>query len=151
VTQRALPLGRIVEASELHGLAGCSILVVEDNDDARKLLETILERAGAKVRVAENVTIALRLLGESRPDLIISDIEMPGEDGYAFIRKVRQEESAYGRVPAIALTAYTRSVDRVRALAAGFQMHMGKPVEPAELVAAAKSLVSATSAVRRSS
>jgi CheY-like chemotaxis protein len=71
---------------------------------------------------------------------VISDIEMPGEDGYSLIRKIRLQEPSSRRVPAIALTAYTRSVDRVRALAAGFQTHMSKPVEPAELVAAVKSL-----------
>ncbi|HVS30820.1 MAG TPA: ATP-binding protein [Thermoanaerobaculia bacterium] len=132
------------ETLMLEGLAGCSILVVEDNADSRKLLHAILKRAGAQVETAEDVPTALQKLAGHRPDLIISDIEMPGEDGYSFISKVRRQELPYRRVPAIALTAYTRSVDRVRALAAGFQMHMAKPVEPAELVAAAKSLVSAT-------
>ena len=126
--------------NELADLTGLAVLVVEDNEDARRLLSTILKRCGAAVQAAESASVALRLYALRPPDLIISDIEMPGEDGYSFIRKVRLQESPRSRVPAIALTAYSRSVDRVRALAAGFQMHMSKPVEPAELVAAAKSL-----------
>jgi CheY-like chemotaxis protein len=93
------------------------------------------------VRAAENVASALRILAGEWPDCIVSDIEMPGEDGYSFIRKVRLQEPASRHIPAIALTAYTRSVDRVRALAAGFQTHMSKPVEPSELVATVRSLV----------
>ncbi|HEX9982163.1 MAG TPA: ATP-binding protein [Thermoanaerobaculia bacterium] len=124
-------------------LTGVSVLVVEDNDDSRKLLQTILRRSGAAVQVAESVATALRILDAREwPDIVISDIEMPGEDGYSLIRRIRLMEPTSRRVPAIALTAYTRSVDRVRALAAGFQAHMSKPVEPAELVAAVKSLSS---------
>jgi signal transduction histidine kinase/ActR/RegA family two-component response regulator len=121
-------------------LTGVRVLVVEDNDDSRKLLETILMRAGAVVHVAESAPTALRILAGEWPDIVISDIEMPGEDGYSLIRKIRLQEPPSRRVPAIALTAYTRSADRVRALAAGFQTHMSKPVEPAELVAAVRSL-----------
>jgi signal transduction histidine kinase/ActR/RegA family two-component response regulator len=141
------PFSRVVE----HGsnarvgfgdLSGVAVLVAEDNDDARKLLTTIFERCGATVEAAESVPTALRLLGRFQPDIIVSDIEMPGEDGYSLITKVRAQETPGRRVPAIALTAYTRSPDRVRALAAGFQMHMGKPVEATELVAAVKSLLS---------
>ncbi|MDQ3281011.1 MAG: ATP-binding protein [Acidobacteriota bacterium] len=149
VAARAQPvLAPLGHERPMEGLGGCAILVVEDNDDARKLLESILSRAGATVETAESVSVALDILTDHHPDLIVSDIEMPGEDGYSFISRVRAHESPYRRVPAIALTAYTRSVDRVRALAAGFQMHMAKPVEPAELVAAAKSLVAATSHAR---
>lgn len=126
-------------------LTGVSVLVVEDNDDSRKLLQTILTRSGAVVQVAESAATALRILAGEWPDIVISDIEMPGEDGYSLIRKIRLQEPPSRRVPAIALTAYTRSVDRVRALAAGFQTHMSKPVEPAELVAAVKSLAAARS------
>lgn len=145
VTGHAAPVVPPSEETSQGGLEGCAILVVEDNDDARKLLHAILSRAGAAVETAENVSAALRILADHRPDLIVSDIEMPGEDGYSFISKLRAQESPSRRVPAIALTAYTRSVDRVRALAAGFQMHMAKPIEPAELIAASKSLVAATS------
>jgi signal transduction histidine kinase/CheY-like chemotaxis protein len=143
----AQPVSRLVEHGanvrvELGDLSGVAILVAEDNDDARKLLATIFERCGATVEAAASVPAALGLLSHFRPDIIVSDIEMPGEDGYSLIAKVRAQETPDGRVPAIALTAYTRSPDRVRALAAGFQMHMGKPVEPTELVAAVKSLLS---------
>ncbi|MCU1244759.1 MAG: sensor hybrid histidine kinase, partial [Acidobacteria bacterium] len=126
-------------------LSGISVLLVEDNDDARRLLLTILERCGAIVRSAEGAAAALRLLAAGPSDIIISDIEMPLEDGYSFIRKVRIHEAPSARTPAIALTAYTRSVDRVRALEAGFQAHMSKPVDPAELVAAVRSLLTTTS------
>ena len=135
-----LPAARTA-TQEFADLTGMSVLVVEDNDDSRKLLQTILSRAGARVQAAEDVAAALKVLADSWPDIIISDIEMPGEDGYSFIRKVRLQEPPSVHIPAIALTAYTRSVDRVRALAAGFQTHMSKPVEPAELVAAVRSLV----------
>jgi signal transduction histidine kinase/CheY-like chemotaxis protein len=135
-------LVRGLSREPLADLTGVSVLVVEDHVDARALLKMILQKCGAAVQTAANVPEALALLRESRPDLIISDIEMPGEDGYSFIRKVRAEETTPGRIPAIALTAYTRGVDRVRALAAGFQTHMSKPVEPAELAAAVKSLLS---------
>ena len=134
-----LPAVRAVDQS-FADLAGVSVLVVEDNDDSRKLLQTILTRSGAAVEVAESAATALRILAAEWPDIVISDIEMPGEDGYSLIRKIRLQEPPSRHVPAIALTAYTRSVDRVRALAAGFQTHMSKPVEPAELVAAVKSL-----------
>ena len=138
-----LPAARATP-QEFADLTGISVLVVEDNDDSRKLLQTILSRAGARVDAAEDVATALNIVTQSWPDIIISDIEMPGEDGYSFIRKVRLQEPPHLNVPAIALTAYTRSVDRVRALAAGFQTHMSKPVEPAELVAAVRSLVRPT-------
>lgn len=139
VVRIELPAARATE-EPFADLTGVSVLVVEDNDDSRKLLQTILSRAGAIVNVAESAATALRILAGEWPDVVVSDIEMPGEDGYSLIRKIRLQEPASRRVPAIALTAYTRSVDRVRALAAGFQTHMSKPVEPAELVAAVRSL-----------
>lgn len=132
------------ESKKGHGdLTGIGVLIVEDNDDARKLLQTILTRAGAAVEAAESVATALRLIAGSLPDIIISDIEMPGEDGYSFIRRLRLEEPPLRDVPAIALTAYARTVDRLRALSAGFQTHMSKPVEPADLLATVKSLLPA--------
>jgi CheY-like chemotaxis protein len=137
---------RIPLREPLADLTGVSVLVVEDHEDARSLLKMILQKCGATVQAAGSVAEALALLHGSRPDIIISDIEMPGEDGYSFIRKVRAEETTPGRIPAIALTAYTRGVDRLRALAAGFQTHMSKPVEPAELAAAVKSLLSTVGA-----
>jgi signal transduction histidine kinase/ActR/RegA family two-component response regulator len=145
VARLELPAVRTINR-DFADLTGVSVLVVEDNDDSRKLLHTILTRSGAAVKVAENVATALRLLAGEWPDIVISDIEMPGEDGYSLMRKIRLQEPPSRHVPAIALTAYTRSVDRVRALAAGFQTHMSKPVEPAELVAAVRSLVPASRA-----
>jgi signal transduction histidine kinase/CheY-like chemotaxis protein len=139
VVRIELPAVRTVEQA-FADLTGIAVLVVEDNDDSRRLLQTILSRSGAVVQVAESAATALRILAGEWPDVVISDIEMPGEDGYSLIRKIRLQEPPSRHVPAIALTAYTRSVDRVRALAAGFQTHMSKPVEPAELVAAVKSL-----------
>jgi signal transduction histidine kinase/ActR/RegA family two-component response regulator len=135
-----LPAARAT-AQEFADLTGLDVLVVEDNDDSRKLLQTILSRAGARVHAAGDVASAMRIVAGTWPDIIVSDIEMPGEDGYSLIRKIRLQEPPSVHVPAIALTAYTRSVDRVRALAAGFQTHMSKPVDPAELVAAVRSLV----------
>lgn len=130
-------------AGELHGVR---IITVEDNEDARRLITKILERSGATVEAFDSVASVLERLtkpAEPRPNLILSDIEMPGEDGYSFIGKLRLMDGSLASVPAIALTAYARPADRVRALAAGFQMHMSKPVEPAELVAAVKSLARA--------
>jgi len=103
----------------------------------------VLEDCGARVLVAASSEEALGLLKQARPNMIISDIGMPGEDGYAFIHKVRAlSDSEGGNVPAAALTAFARSEDRTRALRAGFQTHVAKPVEPAELTAVVASLTS---------
>jgi CheY-like chemotaxis protein len=111
---------------------------VDDEADARELVTVLLKQFGARVTATASVAEALAALrqGESgqRPDVIISDIGMPDEDGYMLIRRVRQlppEEG--GRIPAVALTAFERASDRVRALSAGFQFHVPKPVEPEEL------------------
>lgn len=131
-------------------LEGVRVLVVEDEQDAREVLTIALRQCGAEVMSAGSAAEALEILrGERTPDVLVSDIEMPGEDGYALIRKVRAlEEERGGRVPAAALTAYARSEDRMRALSAGFQVHIPKPVEPAELVAVVASLSGRTSLVR---
>jgi len=119
-------------------LAGLWTLVVDDEADARELVTVLLKQYGARVTATASVAEALAALrqGESgqRPDVIISDISMPDEDGYMLMRRVRQlppEEG--GRIPAVALTAFERASDRVRALSAGFQFHVPKPVEPEEL------------------
>lgn len=123
-------------------LNGERILLVDDEHDTLALLTAILEQCGAEVNA---VTSAKQGLEESRtwrPGLIISDIGMPDEDGYSFIRNVRQfEQDQGGWTPAIALTAYARSADRIRALRAGYQTHLSKPVDPSELIAAAESLL----------
>jgi PAS domain S-box-containing protein len=122
-------------------LNGVSILVVDDEEDARTLISRILARSGAKVRVAGSAQEGMQLFQQAAPDVLISDIGMPGEDGYSLIRSIRSLPAAEGgRVPALALTAYTRKDDRIRSLAAGFQMHLSKPAEPMELLAVVLSL-----------
>jgi CheY-like chemotaxis protein len=140
----AIELGRAIDTREQPKLAGLRILVVDDEADARDLLAIRLQQYGADVITAASAKAALASLGqqESRPDLIVSDIAMPGEDGYTLIRQVRaREPEEGGRIPAIALTAYSRTKDRVQALAAGFQMHMPKPVNAAELAIAITSII----------
>lgn len=123
-------------------LEGLKVLVVDDEADTRELLRVGLGQCGAEVMTAGSAQEALAAIEESRPDLLISDIGMPGEDGYELIRKVRALSAVRGgKIPAIALTAYARTEDRLRALRAGYQMHISKPVELAELVAVMASLV----------
>jgi PAS domain S-box-containing protein len=122
-------------------LGGLHVLVVEDEQDGRELITTVLERCGARVTAVRNVAEALEALEEGRPDVLLSDIGLPGEDGYTLIRKVRALEAERGsQIPAAALTAYASADDRLRALAAGFQVHVAKPVEPSELTAIVASL-----------
>jgi signal transduction histidine kinase/DNA-binding response OmpR family regulator len=115
-------------------LDGLRVLLVEDEPDTRIFIETVLAKCGAEVRSCESAAEALEQFREWRPDLIISDIGLPVEDGYALIKKVRAVDERAGQVPAIALTAYATPEDRVRVLSSGFQMHIAKPVEPEELV-----------------
>jgi PAS domain S-box-containing protein len=123
-------------------LDGLKVLVVDDEIDTRELFRVGLSQCGAEIRTAGSAQEALEALEETLPDLLISDIGMPGEDGYELIRKVRALPAERGgKIPAIALTAYARTEDRLRALRAGYQMHISKPVELAELVAVMASLV----------
>jgi CheY-like chemotaxis protein len=116
-------------------LEGLNLLVVEDEPDARELIATIFRGHKAEVRGVASPEEAMNLLVEWRPDVLVSDIEMPGEDGYSLIRKVRASEANRGtRMPAVALTAHARVDDRMRALSAGYDVHIAKPVEPAELI-----------------
>jgi signal transduction histidine kinase/DNA-binding response OmpR family regulator len=115
-------------------LDGLRVLVVEDEDDTRDLILTVLARCGAEVRGCETASEAFEQFQEWSPDLLVSDIGLPGEDGYSLIKKVREINGRDGQVPAIALTAYATPEDRERVLSAGFQMHIAKPVEPEELV-----------------
>ena len=126
-------------------LAGLQVLVVDDEADTRELLRAVLEQCGSEVRTAGSAAEALALIAESKPDVLVSDIGMPEEDGYELIGKVRGLEAGLNeRVPAIALTAYARLEDRIRALNAGFQVHVPKPIEPAELIAVVASLTGRT-------
>jgi len=123
-------------------LNGRRILVVDDEPDARLLLKRVLEDCEAEVIVASNVNEAFALLQQQRPDLIVSDIGMPDEDGFSLIRKVRALPAHHGgATPAVALTAYARAEDRVNALISGFQHHLAKPVAPVELIAVISSLL----------
>jgi PAS domain S-box-containing protein len=123
-------------------LDGLKVLVVDDEADARELFKAGIGQCGADVVTASSAREALATLQEMRPDLLISDIGMPGEDGYELIRRVRALPAARGgKIPAIALTAYARTEDRLRALRAGYQMHIAKPVELAELVTVMASLI----------
>lgn len=123
-------------------LNGLRVLVVDDEADASDLLRSVLERCGAEVTTAATAAEAIESFAAHTPEILISDIGMPGEDGYDLIKSVRALEAKRGsdRTPAIALTAYARVEDRVRALQAGFQVHVAKPIEPAELVAFVASL-----------
>ena len=116
-------------------LAGVRVLIVDDLDDARDLLQTVLEQYGAEVQTAGSAPTALASLAQSPVHVLVSDIEMPDQDGYALIRALRARQPApEAFIPAGALTAYASAGDRSRALAAGFQVHVAKPVDPAELV-----------------
>ncbi len=127
-------------------LENLRVLIVDDETDTRLLLRMLLERCGSQVTAASSVAEALQMIAASKPDILVSDIGMSGEDGYALIGKVRALASEHGgQTPAIALTAFARVEDRVRALRAGFQVHIPKPIEPAELIAVVASLAGRTS------
>jgi len=117
------------------------VMIVDDEAETRELLKIMLAGHGADVTVCASGAEALAQIDEWKPEVIVSDIGMPALDGYAFMRKVRSRDSELRDVPAIALTAYARAEDRMRALAAGFQMHVPKPVESSELVMVIASLV----------
>jgi PAS domain S-box-containing protein len=122
-------------------LEGLHVLFVDDEEDARALLTTILEGCGARVTAVGSAREALDELGREKFDVLLSDIGMPGEDGYWLIKRVRQlPPERGGQIRAAALTAYARPKDRLRVLRTGYQMHVPKPVEPAELVAVVANL-----------
>jgi len=128
-----------------NALKGIKVLVVDDETDARDLVRSVLARAGAVVATAAAVGEAMEALATARFDVLCADIGMPGEDGYELIRRVRLlPEETGGSIRAVALTAYGRAEDRMRALAAGFQQHVSKPVAPGELTAVVASLVRRT-------
>ena len=123
-------------------LDGLRVLIVDDEPDTLLMLKVGLSRCGAEVVTACGAAEALAALDGRRFDVLISDIGMPGEDGYDLIRKVRlRPADEGGRTPAVALTAYARVEDRLQAIRSGYQMHVPKPVELAELVAVTSSLV----------
>jgi CheY-like chemotaxis protein len=117
------------------------VLLVEDEADARELLVTILGQCGAKVTAVGSAREALERLETVRLDVLVSDIGLPGEDGYVLMRTIRATEAGHAAsIPAVALTAYAGTEDRQRALQAGYHLHVPKPVEAAELVAVVANL-----------
>jgi CheY-like chemotaxis protein len=134
----------VVHILPVGKLANLSILVVEDDEDARDLLCTVLKQQGATVDQAGSCAEALARVAVSVPDVLLSDIGLPGEDGYELIQAVRARGLPAEVLPAIALTAYSRREDQRLALEAGFQTHVAKPVEPATLIAAVADVAAAT-------
>jgi PAS domain S-box-containing protein len=134
---------------QIADLRGTRIVVVDDRPDERELFAEILSRAGATVEAAESAATALELVERMRPDVIVSDIAMPGEDGYAFVRKLRgHHDRAIAVTPAVALTAHARAEDRQNAFTAGFQRYVAKPVLPEDLVQTVGGLLAARRSVR---
>jgi CheY-like chemotaxis protein len=128
----------------LPQLDGVNVLVVDDEADSRSFLCTLLERQGARVQAAGSTPEALDAFSRERPDVLVSDIGMPGEDGYALIQRVRaMAEGDGGRTPAVALTAYVRAQDEIAALRAGYHRHIRKPVVVAELISTVAELAAA--------
>ncbi len=121
-------------------LAGLRVLVVDDEIDARELVAAVLTEGGARVVAVGSVAEAIQAVERIRPDVLVSDIGMPSEDGYALMRRLRAMEHTVGRIPAAALTAYATVQDRTRALRAGYSSHLPKPIEPAELTAVVANL-----------
>jgi signal transduction histidine kinase/DNA-binding response OmpR family regulator len=142
-TERAItPRSRRTTMASRQLLAGRRVLVLDDDGDMRDLIGMILEDAGATVFAASSVSSAIAALGEHPPDVAVSDLAMPGEDGYAFALRVRTAENeAARRTPLVAMTAYARAEDRRRVLAAGFDRHVAKPIEPEELVEALAAVI----------
>jgi signal transduction histidine kinase/ActR/RegA family two-component response regulator len=142
------PSSDLLESQRRNGagtsLRGVRVLVVDDDTDARQMISAVLRRSGAEVRDCGSVGEAMTALPQWRPDVLMSDIGMPYEDGYDLIHKVRAlTDELGGRVPAAALTAYARDEDRKRAIAEGYQLHVAKPASSAELVAAVATLAKA--------
>ncbi|HET8646718.1 MAG TPA: response regulator, partial [Vicinamibacteria bacterium] len=126
-------------------LRGVRVLVVEDDRDSRDLVETILIGFGAEVQAVDAADTGLELVRSWRPEVVVSDVEMPEQSGYDFIRRVRALPPREGGLtPAVALTAYARTEDRVKTLSAGFQVHLAKPVHPEELGVAVAALTART-------
>jgi len=119
------------------------VLVVEDVIAAREAVHRLLEQQGAQVRAVASAARAAEAFVRRRPDVVVTDIGMPDEDGYSLIRRIRQIEKEQGidRVPAVAVTAFARAEDRQRALAAGFDEHISKPINPEALLNALRRLV----------
>ncbi|HVG20400.1 MAG TPA: response regulator, partial [Blastocatellia bacterium] len=133
--------GGDLTTGDIPKLDGVRILVVDDEEDARKMLEIMLIQFGAEVKVSDSAQEALKALEHWKPDVLVSDIGMPNEDGYSLIHKVRAlGPERGGQIPAVALTGYSRMEDRSQLLAAGYQVHLSKPVILCELARTIASL-----------
>jgi hypothetical protein len=132
------------EGEAIASLSDLQLLVVDDDPDTLDFLAAVLQQHGAQVKAVTSVSLALAALEQLQPDVLVSDIGMPETDGYTFLRRVRELEINGNNVPAIALTAYARAEDQAQALSAGFHLHLAKPVEPIELVAAVAKLAGRT-------
>jgi PAS domain S-box-containing protein len=138
VHPRASAAPPVIPASDL---TGTHVLAVDDEEDALALFATVLQQAGARVTTAHSAERGLQILASEQPDVLIADLGMPVMNGFDFIQRVRQSaDPAVRRIPAAALTAYARSEDRARVLRSGFEMHLSKPINPSELVAAVAAL-----------
>ena len=126
--------GAPANGHDTPALDGLRVLVVDDEPDSNDVVSTLLSSCGAEVRIAGSVAQALEVLAQWRTDVLVTDIGMPGEDGYGLLMKVRGQQGESARLPAVALTAYASRDDRIRLLSAGFQAHVPKPVDPEELV-----------------
>jgi CheY-like chemotaxis protein len=141
---QAVEIKKTLDASDRPNLGGLRILVVDDEADARDLLAILLRHYGADVITASSAEAAMEALAQEgpHPDLIVSDLAMPGEDGNSLMRKVRAlDPEQGGRIPAIAVTAFSQTEDRVQTMASGFQMHLTKPVNTSELARAITSII----------
>jgi len=138
----SLPTANFDVVPSSPSLAGVRVLVVDDEADTREYMTTVLQQCHAEVQAVGSVPEALQVISQWQPDVLVSDIGMPGEDGYSLIRQLRsQPPEQGGKIPAAALTAYARAEDRMRAIQEGFQLHLPKPIEPAELATVVASLV----------
>ncbi len=130
-----------ISARPTSSLQGVRVLIVEDEADSREVVAMVLERSGAEVRVAASASEALTILERELPDVLVADIEMPEEDGYSLVRRIRALPAARGgRTPAVALTAHAGAMDRAKLLEAGFDRHIPKPVLPPDLIAVVATL-----------
>jgi len=146
VERRVHPTTNVARGeTQLPDLGGLSVLAVDDDADARSLVAETLESRGARVVAVESAQEALETLQRTRPDILLADIGMAHTDGFDLIKRIRQSsDPAIREVPAAALTAYARAEDRMKVLQSGFQMHLAKPVDPAELIVAVASLAKRT-------
>jgi CheY-like chemotaxis protein len=122
-------------------LRGLKVLVVDDDPDSNSVVKALLAARGAEVRTVLSAAEGLAMADQWRPDVVVSDIAMPGEDGVAFLHELRARREAIGNVPAIALTAYGSTADRRQLLDAGFQAHVAKPFDPVHLAAVVETTV----------